>query len=229
LNTSNEDLETGCESLDNISSSLKSEIASEIATDNDKDSDEEIKNMLNDNQTHENIKKHEHYHLNKNDSKSDEILINKIKDILADESTNKKDLMRFEKYLEKNRIISTKLDDNITHEISKNINVNHENLSLIEKCKAEKKSFWNMTWCGNNYIVSAFTLGYSHSCQNQINYKQRCMYMFPPRRENSNINIKVELFRYLPVSVYTSNGSGSEIILYSMSRISRKFYSQIDQ
>jgi type I site-specific restriction endonuclease len=222
LNIGSEDLETGMgESLDNFSSSNNLGLESENATDHDKDSDEELKSKPIENQNKSNLPETK--------SKFDELMVDKIKAILADESTNKKDLMRFEKLFEKSRNVTTTMNEEIRDEISKNVQANLENISRIEKFKADKKKFLEISWCGNSYIISAFTLGYYHSCQSQINYKHRCMYMFPSGRENSGIIIKVELFRYLPVSVYTSIASGSEIILYSMSRISRKFHSEVDQ
>ena len=225
LNMSNEDLEADDSKKLDVISSYQSVMESDIATDNDKDSDKESKNKLHEIHTYKNNQEISYLKT----TKSDEILCDKIRTVLAGEAINKKDLMRFEKYLEKNRFITTKLNDQINDEVNNNLKINLENFGRIEKFKADKASLWDMTWCGNTYIVCAFTLGFNYSCQTQINYKQRCMYMFPPRKENSNIMIKVELFRYLPISVYTSHGAGSEIILYSMSRISRRFNNQIDQ
>jgi hypothetical protein len=206
---------------------------SENITDNDKDSYEEIKTTPS---IPENIKqytnsnhiraKHDPNHFTT--SIEERTLVSELKEVLEEESTNKKDLMKIEKQLEKVLKIIIVTNEDFIQSISDNRMINNQNIQKIEKFKAEKNQFLEMKWSGSTYIISAFTLGYSHHSQHQINYQKRSMFMFPANNENSKIIIKDELFRYLPISVYTLYGSGYDsIILYSMTKIAGKEKSRI--
>ena len=166
----NEDLGTkNNHSLNETVSCGSSSNESEMSTDNDKESDLEIKT----NTQNENVSdiedgqgNQENYNLQqKSYQRVMESLLDQIKNIITENSTNKKDLMKVEKLMEKNRSVVKLTDENTMYELSRNISINHENFLRMETFKSEKKKLWEMKWCSQTYIISAFTLGYNHHCQ----------------------------------------------------------------